>query len=76
MAAAQAAENYRDEWGLTWYLYLILMHLSNDHEDRPNQHKNSHKLCDEAGHPLLSLLESQLKLKQQHDQNLQMENDH
>ena len=24
-------------------------HLSNDHEDYPNQHKNSHKLCDETG---------------------------
>ena len=29
-------------------------HLPNDH----NQHKNSHKPCDEAGHPVLSLLES------------------
>ena len=23
-------------------------HLSNDHKDLPNQHKNSHKLCDDA----------------------------
>ena len=23
-------------------------HLSNDHEDRPNQHENSQKLCDKA----------------------------
>ena len=30
-------------------------HVSNDHEDRPNQHENSHKLCDETGHPVLSL---------------------
>ena len=22
-------------------------HLSNDHEDHPNQHENSHKLCDD-----------------------------
>ena len=44
-------------------------HLSNDHEDHPNQHENSHKLCDETGHPVLSLLESQWKLRQQHDQN-------
>ena len=29
-------------------------HLSNDHEDRPNQHKNSHKLCDEMGHPAVN----------------------
>ena len=28
-------------------------HLSNDHEDHPNQHKNSHKLCDETGHPIV-----------------------
>ena len=34
-------------------------HLSNDHEDLFNQHKNSHKLCDEAGHLALSLMESQ-----------------
>ena len=38
-------------------------HLSNDHEDHPNQHKNSHKLCDETGHPVFNLLESQWKLK-------------
>ena len=25
-------------------------HLSNNHEDHPNQHENSHKLCDEMGH--------------------------
>ena len=46
-------------------------HLSNDLEDCPNQHKNSHKLCSEMGHPILSLLESQWKLKQQH-QNFPM----
>ena len=34
-------------------------HLSNDHEDHPNQHKNSHKLCDETGHPIVNLMESQ-----------------
>ena len=48
-------------------------HLSNDREDHPNQHENSHKLCSETGHPVLSLLESQLKLRQQHDQNFPME---
>ena len=42
-------------------------HLSNDHEDHPDQDKNSHKLCDEMGHSVLSLLESQWKLRQQHD---------
>ena len=44
-------------------------HLSNDHEDHDHQHKNS----DEMGHPVLSLLESQWKLKQQHNQNFPME---
>ena len=48
-------------------------HLSNDHEDHPNQHKNSHKLCDEMGHPVFSLMESEWKLRQQHDQNSPMD---
>ena len=48
-------------------------HFSNDHEDRPNQHKNSDRLCDETGHPALNLMKSQWKLRQQHDQNLPME---
>ena len=26
-------------------------HLSNDHKDCPNQHKDSHKLCNKTGHP-------------------------
>ena len=48
-------------------------HLSNDHNDHPNLYENSHKLCDEAGNPLLCLKESQWKLGQQHDQNSPME---
>ena len=48
-------------------------HLSNDHKDHPNQHKNSHKLCDETGHPVVNMMESQWKPKQQHDQNFPME---
>ena len=44
-------------------------HLSNDHEDHPNQQENSHKPYDEMGYPVLSLLESQWK----HDQNFPME---
>ena len=31
-------------------------HLSNDHEDHPNQHKNSHNLCDEMRHPVVNLI--------------------
>ena len=42
-------------------------HLLNDHEDHLNQHKNSNKLCDEMGDLILSLTESQWKLRQQHD---------
>ena len=38
-----------------------MQHFSNDHKDHPNQHENSHKLC-ETGHPVLSLLESQWKV--------------
>ena len=48
-------------------------YLSNNHKDSPNQYKTSHKLCDETGHPLANLMESQWKLRQQHDQNFQME---
>ena len=47
-------------------------YLSNDLEDHPNQHKNSHKLCDETGHPIVNLMESQWKLRQQHHQNFPM----
>ena len=47
--------------------------LSNDYEDHPNQHENSHKLCDETGHLALNLMESQWKLRKQHDQNFTME---
>ena len=48
-------------------------HLSNDHEDHGNHLENSHKQRNETGHPVLSLLESQWKLRQQHDQNFPME---
>ena len=41
-------------------------HFSNDHEDCRNQHENSHKLCDGTGHPVVNLMESQWKLRQQH----------
>ena len=46
-------------------------HLLNDHEDHLNQH--SHKLCDEMGYRAANLMESQWKLRQQHDQNFSME---
>ena len=45
-----------------------MKHLSIDQEKHLNQQENSCKLCNEMGHPVLSLLESQWEL-QQHDQN-------
>ena len=48
-------------------------HLSNDNEDHPNQHMNSHKLCDEMGYLIVNLMESPWKLRQPHDQNVSME---
>ena len=48
-------------------------HLSNDQEDHPKQHKNSHKFCDEIGHLLFNLMESQLKMIQKFDQNFSIE---
>ena len=51
-------------------------HFSNDDEDHPNQHENSHKQCNEMGHSVSNLLESQWKLKQQHDQTFPIEEKH
>ena len=48
-------------------------YLSNDHVDHPNQYENSQKECDETGHPVVNIMESQWKLKQQHAQNFPME---
>ena len=48
-------------------------HPSNDREDHPYQNEDSHKLCDETGHALLSLAENQWKLRQQDDHNYPME---
>ena len=50
-----------------------MAHFSNDHKDRPNQHENSHKLCDETRHPVVDLTASQWKLRQEHDQNYPLE---
>ena len=47
--------------------------ISNDHEGYLYQHENSHKLCDETGHPVVNLMKSQWKLRQQHDQNFSVE---
>ena len=47
--------------------------LLNDHEDHPNQDKNTHKPHDETGYLVLSLLESEQKLRQQDNQNFPKE---
>ena len=47
-------------------------HLSNDHEDCSNQLENSHKQCDQTGHPVVNMMKSQWKLRQQDDQNFRM----
>ena len=46
-------------------------HLSNDHEEHPNQHGNSHKLCNETENLVMNLMESHWKLR--HNQNFPME---
>ena len=48
-------------------------HLSNDHKDYLDEHENSHRLWDETGHPVVNMMESQWKLRQQYDQNFPME---
>ena len=48
-------------------------HLSHDRKDHLNQHKNSNKQCDETEHPVVNLMESQWKLRQQLDQNFLIE---
>ena len=40
------------------YRYPPMEHLSGGNKDHPNQHKNSHKQCDETEDLVLSLLES------------------
>ena len=35
--------------------------------NHPNQQKNSHKQCNETGHPVVNIMESQWKLRQQHE---------
>ena len=47
--------------------------LPNNHKDYPNQHMNSRKLFDEMRHPVVNLMGSQRKMRQQHDQNFPME---
>ena len=36
--------------------YPPMEHLWNDYKDFPNQHKNSHKQCNEMGHPVVNMM--------------------
>ena len=47
-------------------------YVSSDQQVHVNQPENSHKQFDETGHPVLSLTESQWKLRQ-YNQNFPME---
>ena len=51
-------------------------YVSNDYEYCPRQHQFSHKQCDETGHSVVNMIESQWKLRQQHDQNFPMKGSH
>ena len=53
-------------------LFPPMERLSNYHEDHPNQHKNSYKLCNERGDPVVNLMESKRKMRKQRDQNFLM----
>ena len=53
-------------------IYPPMEYLSNDHEGCSNRNENSHKFASKTG-PVLSLTESQWKLRQQNDQNIPME---
>ena len=73
-------KNDFSQWRLTWYLpkgiyaYALSLKISFhgtslkwSHKDCPNQHENSHKLCNETGNPVVYLMENQC------EQNFQME---
>ena len=55
------------------YGYPAMDYLSNDQEDHPNQDENIHNVWNETEYSILSLTESQWKLRQQHDQNFIVE---
>ena len=53
--------------------YPLMKHLSDDQKDCPNQHENINKLHDETEHPILNLMKSQWKLRQQQHQSFSIE---
>ena len=52
MAAAQAA---KQPWGCVRFNDILPWKISNDYGEHPNQHNNSHKLCNEMEYPILTL---------------------
>ena len=48
-------------------------HLLNDNKEGPIQYKNGYKLRDEMEHLVVNWMESQWKLRQQHDHNFPMD---
>ena len=51
-------------------------HLSNDHKERPNQHKNSHKLFNKMEHSIVNLMQSQWKLRHNMNRSSQWRQSH
>ena len=51
-------------------------YLPKYHEDHPNQHKNSHKLCDETRNSVSNVTESQWKLRRQMIKSSQWKGSH
>ena len=45
----------------------------NQHKNHSIHHANRHRLCDKTRHPIVSLMESWRKLRQQYDQNFPRE---
>ena len=52
-------------------MYPPMEHLSNDHEDRANQHENSHKLMQWSGASCCEFDGKSMEMRKHHDQNSQ-----
>ena len=52
-------------------MYPPMEHLSNDHEDRANQHENSHKLMQWSGSSCCEFDGKSMEMRKHHDQNSQ-----
>ena len=52
---------------------LVLFGTKYSRMDQVKSVEDNHKLCNEMGHQILNLMDSQRKLRQQHNQNFPME---